>query len=250
MIKNEKGVGLLIFMMVLVILILGLFEGLNRSLSEVNQQISVQKKVQAGLTALQEFGTMAQKANEAYNKNNKPTVTSTCPSPSTMIFDARGFCWPKPSSANHADCIRQPLSGGNRWLCLGGVQPNVIKFSVRDERGWWEKRRDQIASYSESVATGLARSLLYFDGIARAQAYKNHLPSLTGAPTATFQATYVPACAAGTNNNSFCKRCNPTGGNDVSNKSLLACRRLEICLRNDKCGTNDWVSQVVGVLSR
>lgn len=244
MINNEKGVGLLIFMMVLVMLILGLFEGLNRSLSLVNQQINETKKVQAGLVALQEFAIMAQKANEAYNKNNKPTVTNTCPSPSTT-FDANGFCWPKPTSPNNAACIRQPLSGSNRWLCLGGVQPNVIKVSIRDERGWWEKRRDRIARWSGSIAGFLSKSLLYMDGIAQAQAYKNHLPSLAGAPTATFVA--LPNCSV---DKTLCKRCNASGGNSQTDPSLLACKRLQVCLRNDKCGANDWVSQVVGVLSR
>jgi len=235
--KSEKGIGLIVSILVLGLIItvfIGNISRLYLTLSETNQKVL---RGIAAIQVMQDFGVAALQANDISSRGPCPVGTAQIGTPGV-----NGFCWPTPQL-----CVQDPRQNlaGTRQLCLNptvatGQAELAMTVKTLEEPSFFARVKYQSyemlrwllnASANEAVAQ-VGRDL--------------DLPNIAGNPVNSV--TTVLTCTNATAGSQLCKRCVGSGGTPQYN---VVCSRVRVCLMiGAACAagvTDNWVYERFGI---
>lgn len=252
--KNEKGVGIILMVLAVFILITIFIGTAAVHFQSLYAEIARQQRSLAAHQVLQDFAAMAGRAREVFLN-----VGAAC-TPTTQLDGPNQLCWPRPIGTSH--CVPHPLGNMNpavpRWICRvaappgPGAAPGVMDVVMQAEPANYttaQMLNFRFNSLRSDFSVGLDILSSKLQNLAFANSDTSFHPTdLVAAGSVSFAAVIACPAVVPAALEPYCKRCPGVGGSNMGQ-----CFRLRVCLRSTPCtwGNNtEWETQTIGLINR
>lgn len=257
--KNQKGFAAILMVSIVLVMVVTFMGSAAIYFGSLYQDIARQQRAIAAHTVTEDFARMIQQARELWL--NKPNPSSACPANTQPDGAGNQLCWPNPTGASPTrHCVRHPLGNldptNPRLICRSGpaapagasgtiqVVYNIVEPEYRDIPTFI---REKMYAFQRDFNIGLDLIASKFQNSALAQTSDMaHMPNLASPSPPFARFTAALNCAPAGAPAEYCKKC--PGG---PNPNLEQCVEVRICIKpSGVCGANEWITRVVGLISR
>ncbi len=219
-ISSQRGAAMIVAALLIIVVALSFGAALAIQVFGVNQGLARTRARITSLQIMQDFGVLAQKANDIYHQQQPPGCPAL-PAPGTIQFPAGApFCWPVPMA--NTICVASPRNGTP--ICFGAGL-NVASINLYPPKETWGQFAQALKEFGHERLMAFLGELT---NEANAQ-FQPWMPTLAGAPTNDI----LDRClAAGAVDDDHCKVCTTaTGGAWPINAYLsnVDCLELQLC---------------------